>query len=316
MALTPGERIDLKKKLATTLGKQDWNDVNLTLEEFGLSVWDDWRGDGTMAYVIEMLRGETDDEKLLQLDAYLHPSQGPIAPPQLDTFDDSANPWSGDGLRLFISHIHDYADHAGALRRELATRSIDGFVAHDAIKPTEEWLQVILYALRTCDACLALLSPGFRDSAWTDQEVGFCMARDRLVIPVEYGVTPYGFLGTYQALPVKKGQTEADISLAVFELLVRKPQTRDAMARVLVQRWARTASYHAARENYSFLKTIPQEAWTPQLVNDVRDAREGNVDLREASINWQPSEAAIDALFSDLPFAQPATAATADDIPF
>lgn len=58
-----------------------------------------------------------------------------------------------------------------------ATAAIAVFVAHAAINPTEEWQQVIEYALRSCDACAALLAPGFKESDWTDQEVGFCMAR-------------------------------------------------------------------------------------------------------------------------------------------
>jgi len=175
---------------------------------------------------------------------------------------------------LFISHISRYAEHAGALREELAKRSIDAFVAHDAIEPTAEWIEVIRDALRSCDGCLAFLTPGFRESAWTDQEIGFCMARDLLVIPVEYGLVPYGFLGRYQALPVKKNHDAANIALSVLDLLVRKSRSRAAMAKALVDRWAQTSSWDAARENFSFLRKIPTEAWTQQLVDQVWEARE------------------------------------------
>lgn len=88
---------------------------------------------------------------------------------------------------------------------ELAKRSIDAFVAHDSIEPTEDWKAVILHALASCDACLALLTPGFHESVWCDQEVGFCIARDVLVIPLNFGLMPYGFFGSYQALSVHKG---------------------------------------------------------------------------------------------------------------
>ncbi len=162
-------------------------------------------------YVLEMLPPESSDEALAQLDRYLHPSDPPAAAPENGSFDNPTNPWSGDGFRLFISHTSQYSEHAGALRGELAKRSVDAFVAHTSIKPTEEWQDVILYALRSCEACLAVLAPGFRESAWTDQEVGWSMARNVLVIPVEYGLNPYGFLGKYQALPVTTGQDQADI---------------------------------------------------------------------------------------------------------
>lgn len=213
--------------------------------------------------------------------------------------------------------MSDYAEHAGRIRTELARRSIDVFVAHDVIEPTEEWQEVIRTALKTCDACLAFLTPGFKESSWTDQEIGFCMARDLLVIPVQFGLTPYGFLGRYQALPVKVGQhDETHIALGVFELLARKPQSRDRMARALVDRWSNTLSWDAARENYSFLRRIPDEAWNQQLVDEVWEARDRVYDLRTASIDWKPSEHALYDLFADLPFQRSGVVAEDDDIPF
>ena len=47
----------------------------------------------------------------------------------------------------------------------------------------------------------ALLTEGFHESNWTDQEVGFALARGILVIPVKYESAPYGFMGRIQAQP-------------------------------------------------------------------------------------------------------------------
>ena len=306
MSLTPGQRIDLKKKIAEVLGQQSWPDIDLTLGEFGFPISDEWRGNDRTEYVLEMVRHSSDDAALSQLASYLHPTAVAAAPPQPDSFDDPANPWTGTGLRLFLSHVHGYRAHAGALRRELAKRSVDAFVAHDSINATEQWVEVILSALRSCDACLALLTPGFGESKWCDQEIGFCLARDKLVIPVEYGQMPYGFLGRHQALSVKD-KDEEGLALSVFELLVRKEQSRDAMARALVDRWARTTSWDDARENYGFLKMVPPESWTRQLVNEVWEARDRVHDLRTANINWQSSDLALAHLFDGLPFDRPGT---------
>lgn len=319
MALHPGKRIELKKAISTALGQQDWDEIDLTLSEFGYAISEQWDGDDKAWYVLQMLKSRNDDELLEQLHSYLHPSAVPAATPQPDAFDDPASPWAGQGFRLFLSHIHQNRAQAGALRAELARRSIDAFVAHDSIEPTEDWQNVILSALRSCEGCLALLSPGFPESKWTDHEIGFCMARRLIVIPVEWGLNPYGFLGRYQALPVKEGQSQVDIALAVFELLVRKEQSRDAMARALVDRWANTGSFDAARENYGFLRKIPREVWTQRLANDVWEARERNGELRDANINWKPSDEALADLFRDLPFGRPRAAETGsadDDIPF
>lgn len=177
MALSPGERVDLKKRIAETLGQQEWRHIDLTLSEFGFPVSDQWRGDERSDYVLEMLGPGAADGDLAELDGYLHPTDAPSAPPQPEAFDDPADPWSGQGLRLFLTHHSDYRGAAATLREELAKRSVDAFVAHDSIEPGEEWENVIISALRSCDACLALLTPGFKESPWADQEVGFCMAR-------------------------------------------------------------------------------------------------------------------------------------------
>ena len=316
MALSPGERIDLKKQIAETLGNQEWRDIDLTLSEFGFPTEETWDGSPS-GYVVEMLATSKADGALVELASYLRPTAGPLPQEATDRFADPGSPWSDGGFRLFISHVSEYAEHAGALREELLKRSIDAFVAHDSIEPTEEWQDVILTALGSCDACLALLTPGFSESSWTDQEVGWAMARKLLVIPVEFGQTPYGFLGRYQAQPVKKGQAPADIALGVFELLVRKQQSRDAMARALVARWASTNSWDAARENYGFLKMIPDEAWNQQLVTDVWEAHGRVHDLKTANINWKDSGEALDDLLGHLPYSKPSLSDQLDDdIPF
>jgi hypothetical protein len=303
MTLSPGERIELKKRIATALSEQSWADIDLTLGEFGLSTLEEWDG-SKESYVRAMLQGAS-EPLMLQLYGYLNPSDAPVVGPPTTTFENPSDAWTGAGLRLFVSHCHAYADQAGKLRSELAKRSIDAFVAHDSIEPTEEWEQVILSALKSCDACAALMTPEFSNSAWCDQEVGFCVARDKLVIPLEFGAVPYGFVGRYQALPIRAGEKMRDVSLSIFELLVRKPQSRNAMARALVSRWANTGSWDAARENYGFLKAIPPEAWTQQLVDDVWEARDRVHDLRTADISWKSSEAAIEQLFDGLPYDRP-----------
>ena len=311
MALSPAERIDLKRRIAETLGSQEWRDIDLTLEEFGLPTKDTWSGP-TEEYVLATIKDQP-EARLLQLDSYLNPTAAPRAAPQPVAFDDLSSPWSGKGLRLFLSHHHEHAVKVGELREALAGRSVDVFVAHTSIEATEQWEDVILAALKSCDACAALLTPEFSKSVWCDQELGFCIARDQLVIPLEYGATPYGFLGRYQALKVT-GKTMSSVALSVFELLVRKPQSRDAMARALVTRWVETNSWDGARENFGFLKTIPAEAWTQHLVNRVWEAREHVDVLHTANIEWKDSDVALEGLFANLPYSPPQT--EDDDIPF
>ncbi|MGA3309432.1 MAG: hypothetical protein ABSD08_12570 [Xanthobacteraceae bacterium] len=52
------------------------------------------------------------------------------------------------------------------------------------------------------NAFAALMTKDFHDSLWTDQEVGFALARGVPVIAVKLERDPYGFLGKFQALRV------------------------------------------------------------------------------------------------------------------
>lgn len=304
MTLTAAKRLDLKKQIAKTLSRQSWSDIDLTLNEFKIDTPNEY-GSDKESWIAGVLRWVTDDQMLAQLALYLTPAKAPTTPVDHEkAFENVSDPWTGDRFRLFISHIHQNAEEAGSLRTELAKRSIDAFVAHDSITATEEWVRVIEYALRSCHACAAMLTPGFKESDWTDQEIGACMARDLLIIPLEYGLIPYGFLARYQALPIT-GRLPSDVALSIFELLAQKEQSRDAMARALVARWAATTSFDVARVNYAYLRKIPEEAWTQALVTEVWEARSQNGDLKNASIDWQASEVALEALFRDLPFSRP-----------
>lgn len=103
-------------------------------------------------------------------------------------------------LRLFISHKADDKLLAADLRTHLRALGVYGFVAHEDIEPASEWVREIERALRGMDALLAVVTPTFRDSLWTDQEVGAAIGRGVSIIPLRLGADPHGFMGRIQAV--------------------------------------------------------------------------------------------------------------------
>ncbi|MGE5433343.1 MAG: TIR domain-containing protein [Candidatus Doudnabacteria bacterium] len=101
----------------------------------------------------------------------------------------------GRFFRLFVSHTSAHRQAVGALRAALLPHGVLAFVAHDAIQPTQEWLDVIVRALREAEALAAYLTGDFHDSPWTDQEVGAAVGRELLVLPLKVDQDPYGFIG-------------------------------------------------------------------------------------------------------------------------
>jgi len=114
--------------------------------------------------------------------------------------DDEKRIWGNDVYRVFLSHKNEIKKEASQLKSKLSLFGISCFVAHKDIHPTREWQDEIEKALYTMDAFVALMTDGFHDSEWTDQEVGFAVGRGVPLLSVKLGKDPYGFIGKFQAL--------------------------------------------------------------------------------------------------------------------
>jgi len=124
------------------------------------------------------------------------------------------------GFRLFLSHKAAVKKETSELAKELRIYGVSPFVAHTDIKPTRAWQDEIENALGSMDGFVALLTDGFHDSNWTDQEVGYAFARGVPLIAIRMGTTPYGFIGKFQALSC--GWAEA--SKEIVKLLINNPR--------------------------------------------------------------------------------------------
>lgn len=132
--------------------------------------------------------------------------------------------WAEGYYRLFLSHKTEVKKEAATLKTRLAISGISSFVAHEDIRPTKEWQDEIENALASMDAFVALLTEDFHDSLWTDQEVGFAVARGVPIIAVRLGQDPYGFIGKFQALSC----TWKEAPGKLLALLINQPRMLDA----------------------------------------------------------------------------------------
>ena len=148
-------------------------------------------------------------------------------------------------VRLFICHLAAFKDEAAALREQLYHYGVAGFVAHSDIAPTKEWQTEIQIALATSHALIALMREGFRNSEWTDQEVGQAIARGSLIIPVTYGAVPHGFLWKYQSL---KSAEPTALAERVFRILASDDRTKAALAEGVVTQFEQSYSFENAKQ--------------------------------------------------------------------
>jgi hypothetical protein len=209
--------------------------------------------------------------------------------------------WSPDRIRVFISHTSAHRAEVGAMARELDGVAFSCFVAHDAIEPSRSWQDVIELALRTCDVVIAYVTPDFSESRWCDQEVGWALGREIVVVPLKVGADPYGFFGSYQALrldttPTRTpGQQTIEIARAIA-IAVFSEQRPGAgrlipkMAELVVEAFCRSGSFDSTRRRWELLKLIPLSAWTEDHFAALKQAAKENSQVREASIEIRPGE--------------------------
>lgn len=162
--------------------------------------------------------------------------------------------WSSKGMRLFLSHLATDKLKVSALKEHLKTRGVSAFVAHEDITPSLEWRDEIELALQTMDALVALITPGFHDSQWTDQEIGWALGRGLLVLPVRLGIDPRGFAGKYQGVSGTLDNI-SELANGIVKALNANPNTSEKMRRSFMTAFCSTGNFSDAQ---MFRKILPE----------------------------------------------------------
>lgn len=163
--------------------------------------------------------------------------------------------WKAGHFKLFISHLASFKVQTSHLQSALRKYAISSFVAHEDIEPTKQWQEEIEAALHTMDALVAILMPGFQESRWCDQEVGFAVGRDVLVIPLRKGLDPYGFIGKYQGIQAQN-KTIGDVAEAIFRALIKSPKTKNKILMAMSGAVSNASSPEEALDKVSILKSL------------------------------------------------------------
>ena len=118
----------------------------------------------------------------------------------------------------------------------------------------------------------ALMTDGFHDSLWTDQEVGFAFGRGVPIVAVKLGRDPYGFVGKFQALSC--GWDTAGVE--IIKLLVK----RDRMLNAYIKAVGNCVSYDQGNQLSEILPSI--DNLSDQQVDGLMSAFNKNGQLRDS----------------------------------
>lgn len=213
------------------------------------------------------------------------PSDEPTG--KIETSDDLWRP--AGAPRVFLSHLAERKTEVHELSRLLEHFGFACFVAHEDIEPSREWRREIERALNSCDLLVAYITSGFSESKWADQEVGWALGRGLAAIPVKVdGQTPYGFIGSYQAVTKTRGMQQVALSRRVFKAICdavfneQRPGAREIAEKVAPL--VINAIGHASRTETAVLfcdicRKIPKPLWTSALRTGLMKALDGNHSL-------------------------------------
>lgn len=220
------QKLKLIESIADKLISKSKHSIKSNLEEFNFEItgWVSMDFIGRKEYVIDKLKAGNIDN-ILELAKHLEIEI------DIRKHEEDSSLWEEGCFKLFISHLDKNKNFAKEIKEGLKGYGISCFVAHDDIRPTSLWQYEIEKALRTCDGLLAILEPGFHQSSWTDQEIGFAFGRGVVIVSVRIGQDPYGFIGKFQAI------TENQISLLpqkIFDALLNNPLSKEKMGNVLM----------------------------------------------------------------------------------
>ena len=124
-------------------------------------------------------------------------------------------------LNIFISYSTELPDKriACSVKKYLTNYcGFNCFLAHEDIKPSIKWEERIINSLKQTDVFLALISEKSNKAPFVQQEIGFSLALDKIIIPLKIAkINPEGFLGTIQALSIGKFDNY-NLLLKIFQI--------------------------------------------------------------------------------------------------
>jgi hypothetical protein len=269
------ERINCIKIISDNLAEHEWPDIDLILGQFQLPTSDSW-DNSKRSYLMHHLK-DAHDQVLIEMMEAFADYVVPFNSGEQIIIDDDI--WLPGRFRLFISHLSCDKDEVIDLKSNLKSYGIDCFVAHQDINPSIEWQSAIELALHTCDALSAFLTSDFHKSNWTDQEIGFCLARRVLVLPLKVNINPYGFINKYQALNCL-GVNASKTSLDIFDILIKHPLTSAKLSSSLIANFVESDSFESAKTRSLLLQKI--ETWTPEMLRNIESSLETNSQIANA----------------------------------
>jgi len=218
--MKPLEKVNVVYAIAAELQRRmTYDEINVYLNEYGVKSHKE--GYGSKGVYVQKVLENTPASIIIRIGEELgvYKSDDIVS-------EEESRCWNFGFFKIFISHLSKNKDSATNLKICLNDYAISGFVAHEDIEPSKEWMQEIERALFSMNSICAIVTPDFIKSAWCDQEVGVAIGRKILVIPIRKGADPYGLFGKYQGIQ-SKGKDAQKIAEEIFGIISTNEKSKN-----------------------------------------------------------------------------------------
>jgi hypothetical protein len=183
-------------------------------------------------------------------------------------------------LKVFISYSSQDKSLAGLFKQcfeEYAGFSV--FLAHEDIAPALEWELKIIKNLKEADVIVPLITDNYRDSEFTDQEIGMALAWNKIIIPIKLSdINPYGFIKKIQALKCQHNYNKIINAVAtiVFVLTENKEfnKFKEVVVDSVIEAFNNSNSFRTTRIIIGILTKI--KSFNSKQINGLKKAIRNN----------------------------------------
>jgi hypothetical protein len=181
-------------------------------------------------------------------------------------------------MQTFISYASDIKKTAGRIKAYLDRYGFNCFLAHEDIQPQTEWPKEIIAALEQCDLFLPLLTTGFIESFFCQQETGFAYCRDVEILPVMISKAPMGMIADLQAVKFNREDFESSCWKIVVHVGKKKTLSRPVIDALIIL-FGESGTYNEAAERAK--KILNEFDFSKEQIADIRKHIKRNYQIHE-----------------------------------
>lgn len=181
-------------------------------------------------------------------------------------------------MKTFISYSSNIKRTARKIKDHLDQFGFNCFLAHEDIQFQTVWPSEILKSLKKCDLFLPLLTQGFMESYYCQQETGFAYCREVDILPVMLSKAPMGMIANLQAVKFNKKEFDSSCWKIVKHIAKSKSLSAPVLD-ALVSWFGESESYDIGTERAK--KMLLKFDFTPSQVKKIRRHIKKNAQIHQ-----------------------------------